>query len=111
MQKVDAVGRVMIPKNLREKFDLEKGNSYSIIETDKGLLVTSEKVKFNICEEDMKALRKLYIMLSNSGFLDSYYDEILSRITKRTDIKCDKCGEFLFLTTDNTYKCFKCGDE
>ena len=108
MQKVDAVGRVMIPKNLREKYDLEKGNGYSIIETDKGLLVAPEKAKFNIGEEDMKALRKLYIMLSNSGFLDSYYDEILSRVTKRTDIKCDKCEEFLFLTTDNSYKCFKC---
>ena len=108
MQKVDTIGRVMIPKKLREKYNLEKGNGYILIETENGLLVSPEEESFKICKEDMSSLIKLYIMLKESGFLDSYYDEILSRITKRTDIKCDKCGEYLFLTTDNTYKCYKC---
>lgn len=108
MQKIDSVGRITIPKNIRERYNLEKGTEYELLETDRGLVVSPKSTPFTIGEEDMKALRKLYIMLSNSGFIDEYYNEILSRVTKRTDMNCTECGEYLFLTSDNNYKCFNC---
>lgn len=108
MQKIDSVGRIVIPKSIRERYNLERGTEYELLETDRGLIISPKSMSFTIGEEDMKALRKLYIMLSNSGFLDTYYDEILSRVTKRTDIKCEKCQNYLFLTSDNNYKCFNC---
>ena len=108
MQKVDCVGRVTIPKNLRKDFNLNEGNDCDIIPTDNGVLIVPKISTYSVGVEDMNALRKLYIMLKNSGFIDDYYDEILSKITKKTEINCTECGENLFLTTDNSYKCFKC---
>lgn len=108
MEKVSNEGRITIPKNLRTKYNLNGGAEYQIIEDNDCLKIVSRETKYNIDEEDMKALRKLYIMLSDSGIMDSYYDEILSRITKKTETKCDKCGNNLFLTKENTFKCFKC---
>ena len=108
MEKVSNEGRITIPKNLRKIYGLESGNEYQIIEDDNCLKIVSRETKYNIDNEDMNALRKLYLMLSNSGIMDDYYDEILSRITKKTESTCAKCGSPLFLTNENTFKCFKC---
>jgi tRNA(Ile2) C34 agmatinyltransferase TiaS len=40
--------------------------------------------------------------------LDDYYTAMLSNITNETDNKCVVCGENMFLTSDNAYKCYKC---
>lgn len=108
MKKVDNIGRITIPKDLRTKYNLETGMNYEIIEESDSLTIKPLNKNFTISNEDMKALRKMYIMLSDSGILDAYYDEILARITKKSESKCSECGAYLFLTNENTYKCFKC---
>lgn len=105
---VDNVGRVQIPKDLRIKYNLDKGASYMIKEEDNGIKIEPLNGINIISGEDMKVLRKLYLMLNASGLLDTYYDTILANITKKTDSKCAKCGNPLFLETDNTYKCYEC---
>lgn len=108
MKKVDNAGRVIIPKEFRKELNLDVGAGYEVIKDDDVIKVIPKEAAFKVYNEDMKVLRKMYLMLEESGMLDSYYDEILSRITKRTDVKCETCGANLFLNKDNTYKCFKC---
>lgn len=108
MRRVDSVGRVIIPKDIRKELNLNTGSGYELIKEEDSIRIIPTESAFKVYNEDMKALRKMYLMLEESGMLDSYYDEILSRITKRTDIKCETCGANLFLNKDNTYKCFKC---
>lgn len=107
---VDSAGRVQLPKDLRDKYNLNTGAEYSLVAEDTYIKLEPVNKLFTIDNEDMKVLRKLYLMLADNGLLDDYYDTILSKITKRSEIKCDKCNNYLFLTTDNTYKCFKCGE-
>ena len=107
---VDSIGRVLIPKDLREKYNLKPGTDYFIIEEKDGLRIEAQEKLFTISNEDMKVLRKLYLMLSDNDLLDDYYETILSKITRKSEIKCDKCNSNLFITNDNSYKCFKCGD-
>lgn len=108
---IDSVGRVQIPKELRAKYNLEIGSKYKITECKDYLKVEPFKEIYTITADEMTTLRKLYLMLSESGLLDNYYETTLADITKKADIKCDKCNSPLFLTKDNSYKCFKCGDE
>ena len=105
---VDNVGRVQIPKDLRTKYNLEKGASYTIKEEENGLKIEPLGGLMTISGEDMLVLRKLYLMLENSGLIDSYYNEKLAEITRKTDNKCTKCNSPLFLDNDNTYKCYNC---
>lgn len=107
---IDNVGRITLPKDVRDKYNLNPGANYNLIEEDSYIRLEPLNKLYSITNEDMKALRKLYLMLSDSDYLDDYYDTILSKITKRSEIKCDKCNNYLFLTSDNTYKCFKCGE-
>ena len=109
MKRVDSVGRIVIPKEIRKELNLQSGAGYELVKEENGIKIIPLTTNFTICNEDMKVLRKLYVMLADSGMLDTYYDEILSRITKRAVIKCENCGSYLFLdNNENTYKCFKC---
>ena len=108
MGKIDNIGRITIPKDLREQYNLTFGNNYDLVACEGYLKVIPTTKEHTISNEDMTALRKLYIMLSESGILDDFYDEILSRVTEKASMKCDNCNTNLFLTEENTYKCYKC---
>lgn len=108
---IDNVGRVLIPKDTRNNYGLVPGAKYEIIEESDGIKVKPFTTKYVITDENMKLLRKLYVLLYENNLLDNYYNLGLSEITKRTDSKCDKCGNFLFLDENNSYRCYKCGDE
>lgn len=108
---IDGQGRLQIPKELRERYNLDNGAKYKITECGDYLKVESLKETYTITSDEMTILRKLYLMLSESGLLDEYYENSLADITKKVNVKCDKCNSPLFLTKDNSYKCFKCGDE
>lgn len=108
---VDVTGRFLLPKDMRVNYGLDIGAKYELIEESDGIKIKPFTTRYVINEEHMKVLRKLYILLYENNLLDSYYNLGLSEITKRADIKCDKCGNFLFLDENNSYKCFKCGDK
>lgn len=108
MKLVDSNFRVSIPSELRKKYNIKPGDSLDIIDTGNTIEIRSHNKKYTIEEADMQNLRKLYLMLKNSGMLDEFYTEVLSKITQETDMKCTICNENMFLTADNAYKCYKC---
>jgi AbrB family looped-hinge helix DNA binding protein len=108
MALLDAVNRVTIPKHLRDKYNLKAGEHYRLYDNGKTIEIIPEKQTYEILETDMTELRKLYLMLENSGLLDEYYDRILAGITKKSELKCEKCGNNLFYVDENTCKCFIC---
>ena len=111
MKKLDGMGRLTIPKEMRASYNLNPNTEVQIIDNGNGLLVIPADTPYTISQSEMDTLRKLYLMLQDSGFLDEYFTEKLSKITKESESKCDTCGSKMFLTKDNTYKCYKCGDE
>ena len=108
---IDGGGRIQIPKDLRHKYNLEKGSSYNILECDGYIKIEPSVSVHTIKDDEMTVLRKLYLMLLENNLLDEYYNLMLSNITKKTESKCPECKSPLFLNKDNTYKCYKCGDE
>lgn len=108
---IDGGGRIQIPKDLRHKYNLEKGSSYNMTDCNGYIKIEPMQEIYNINTDEMTALRKLYLMLAENSLLDEYYDLMLSNITKKTESKCPECNSPLFLNKDNTYKCYKCGDE
>lgn len=108
MRSIDDVGRVCIPKNLREIYNLTGNTDLQITDNGNGILLSPAQKNYIISNENMKTLRKVYLMLKDSGFLDDEYKEKLSKITKETNVKCETCGENMFLTNDNVYECYKC---
>lgn len=108
MKTMDSLGRLTIPKEVRSKLDIKGDCDFQILAEDDYIKLVPANKKHNISDKDMTTLRKLYIMLKKSGLLDNYYTEELARITKQSESKCSNCGENMFLTTDNTFKCFNC---
>lgn len=108
MKTMDSLGRLTIPKDIREKLNIKSDCAFQILAEEDYIKLVPAIKKHSISDDDMTTLRKLFIMLKNSGLLDNYYTEELARITKQSESKCSICGENMFLTTDNTFKCFNC---
>ena len=112
MAKIDKVGRIGIPQNLRERYNI-KGDftDIDLIDTGYGIFLKPLTNRYTIDEEQMRILREMYIMLNDTGFLDSYSNEVLAKITKKSESICEKCGANLFLTSTNLLSCYKCKGE
>lgn len=108
MRTLDSAGRICIPKDLRAAYNLTENTDIQIIDNGNGIILIPANRPYTITSSDMDALRRLYLMLNESGFLDSEYQEKLSKITRETDMKCQTCETNMFLTNENTYKCYKC---
>ena len=108
MRKVDDLGRVCIPIDIRKRYNINENTDLQIIDNGNGIIIYPADRPYLISNNDMETLRKLYIMLKDSGLLDDDYSEKLSKITKESDTKCADCGSNMFLMSDNTYKCYKC---
>ena len=108
MRKLDYLGRVCIPKEIRTNYNINENTELQIIDNGNGILILPANKPYTLSAKSMDTLRKLYLMLKESGLLDSEYAEKLSKITKETDVKCNDCNTNMFLMSDNTYKCYKC---
>ena len=108
MRTIDKVGRVCIPKELRNIYNLTEDSDIQLIDNGNGILVIPTDKPYTINEDRMTDLRKLYIMLNEKNLLDEEYKIKLAEITKETSIKCPNCKTNMFLTNKNTYKCYKC---
>ena len=109
MYKISRLGRIILPQNLRVKYGINNMDApIEIIDTDNGILIKPKEDRYVINDSEMTALRKLYIMLKDSGILDDYTEEVLSKITRESESVCENCKNKLFLTNDNTLKCYKC---
>lgn len=108
MKLLDRNYRVAIPTEIRKKYNIKPGDALDVVDTGNSIVIRTHTETYEISENEMNHLRKLYVMLKSSGMLDDYYTAILSNITNETDNKCVVCGENMFLTSDNAYKCYKC---
>lgn len=112
MARIDKLGRLGIPQNLRERYGINGDvTEVSVTDTGNGILIKPLENKYTIDDSQMKVLRELYIMLDNSGLLDSYIDEVLSKMLRKSESKCAKCDANLYLNADNTLKCYNCKGE
>lgn len=108
MRKLDGFGRVTLPIEMRKAYNITEETDLQILDNGNGIIIYPSSRPYTISNNDMEALRKLYIMLNNAGLLDDDFSYKLAKITKETDKKCATCGSNMFLTIDNTYKCYKC---
>ena len=108
MRKLDSLGRICIPKEIRMNYNINEGTDLQIIDNGNGILILPANRPYSLSSNNMDTLRELYLMLKESGLLDSEYTEKLSKITKESDVKCKDCNTNMFLMSDNTYKCYKC---
>lgn len=109
MAKMDVLGRVGVPQALRKRYGINEAKTeVEITDNGDGILIKPKKDVYTLTAIDMKTIREVYIMLKEYNLLDSYNDEVLSRVTKKSESVCSKCGSNLFLNNDNTLKCYKC---
>ena len=110
MKKLDAIGRITLPKELRDRNGFKTDDMFEIYERGDEVILKPMKINYSINESQMLLLRKLYVMIKDTDILEESELITLKEICKCTDIVCPNCKEPLFLTSDNTYKCIKCGE-
>jgi AbrB family looped-hinge helix DNA binding protein len=108
MKLLDSNYRIAIPSEIRKKYNIKPGDALDIVDTGNNIVIRAYTKMYEIDETEMEHLRKLYVMLKSSGMLDDFYVAMLSKITQEVDNKCVVCGEIMFLTASNSYKCYKC---
>ena len=108
MKLLDSNYRIAIPSEIRKKYNIKPGDALDVVDTGNNIVIRAYTKMYEIDETEMEHLRKLYVMLKSSGMLDDFYIAMLSKITQEVDNKCVVCGENMFLTASNSYKCYKC---
>ena len=107
MKKIDSIGRVMLPKDMREDLNITENTNLKLEVCEGYLKITPTECMYKISKADMLELRKIYIALKQSGLLDEHYIEVLSRITNESNVKCEKCNCNMFVD-DKSYRCYNC---
>lgn len=110
MKKLDINGRIGIPKEIRERNGFKTDDAFEVFERGNDIIFRPLKSDYKVTENEMYIVRKLYNMIKDTDILEDSELNILKEICGITDVKCPKCGENLYLTSDNSYKCMKCGE-
>ena len=110
MKKLDAIGRITLPKELRDRNGFKTDDLFEIYERGDEVILKPMKINYSINESQMLLLRKLYVMIKDTDILEESELITLKEICKCTDLACPNCKEPLFLSSDNSYKCIKCGE-
>lgn len=108
MKKLDTVGRITLPKEMRERNGFKPDDLFEVFERGDEIILKPMKKDYRISESQMSVIRKLYNMIKDTDILEESEIMTLKEICKFTDVKCPNCNENLFLTNDNTYKCMNC---
>ena len=111
MKKLDTVGRITLPKEMRDRNNFKADDLFEIYERGDEIILKPMKKNYTISENQMFVVRKLFSMDKDTDLLEDSELATLKEICKFTDIICPKCGEPLYLANDNSYKCLKCGEE
>ena len=110
MKQMYENGRITIPKEIRERNNLKPNDLFEVYERGNEIIFKPMRTSYTVNEPQMSILRKLYMMIKDTDILEESEITTLKEICGFTEISCPKCGEFLYLTADNTYKCMKCGE-
>lgn len=108
MARIDNMGRLGIPLAIRNNLGINGVTEVDIIENNNNEIIIKPKFNiYRITENEMTSLRKLYIMLNESGLVSGEYKQVLSNITKESESVCGVCGNKLF-ADGSSLKCYKC---
>lgn len=110
MKKLDNIGRITLPKEIRDRNNFKPDDLFEIYENGSEIVLKPMKKNYNIDESQMNIIRKVYSMIKDTDLLEESELSILKETCKCTDLVCPTCKEPLYLSTDNTYKCVKCGE-
>lgn len=110
MKKLDTVGRITLPKEMRDRNNFKTDDLFEIYERGDEIILKPMKKNYTISESQMSIIRKLYSMLKDTDLLEDSELSTLKEICRITDSSCPTCGELLYISNDNTYKCMKCGE-
>ena len=111
MRTIDALGRITIPKEIRVKYELNSNTDIKLVEDDDCIKLVPQNISYKISINDMQTLRELFMQLNSAGLLDENAVAALSRITKMSNSKCDKCNNNLFVEQNGLLSCIECNKE
>ena len=109
MKKMDINGRVGIPKEIRERNHFQADEMFDVYERGDEIVFRPIKPITKVTEEQLNVIRKLYNEVIKNSILNDKELKMLADVTGASNIICPRCGECLFLTGDNNYKCVNCG--
>ena len=95
MIKIDSIGRINIPKAMRERYGFKYGVSVVAIDTGEGVLIKPAEGVYKVKESDMQVLREIVDYCKTLNVLNDDAALKLSEICKETEVKCPKCNRIL----------------
>lgn len=106
MKRIDEMGRVTIPKKLREKYNFD---NIELVETNEGILIKAFETEYVLKDYQIELLRKLYFTIKDSFILEDSDLKELKEICRISNVKCPNCKEDMIID-NGSYKCIKCGE-
>lgn len=108
MRKVDNIGRIGLPKELRERRGIKEGDIFDIIEQGNDIILRGVAPTYSITESQMELLRNIYMMAKETFIFEDDTLYALREICRFTDNTCVECGSELYIDATNRYVCPKC---
>jgi AbrB family looped-hinge helix DNA binding protein len=78
MKKIDNLGRIVIPKSLRIKYNIKNGDDLEITDNKNGILINKSVKTVELLENDIKFLKEIRKLIE-----DKDYKKKLSEIINR----------------------------
>lgn len=78
MKKIDNLGRIVIPKSLRIKYNIKNGEDLEIADSKDGILIKKSVKTVELLENDIKFLKEIRKLIENKD-----YKKKLSEIINR----------------------------
>ena len=78
MKKIDNLGRIVIPKSLRIKYNIKNGDDLEITDNKNGILINKSVKTVELLENDIKFLKEIRKLIENKD-----YKKKLSEIINR----------------------------
>lgn len=78
MKKIDNLGRIVIPKSLRIKYNIKNGEDLEITDSKNGILIKKSVKTVELLENDIKFLKEIRKLIE-----DKDYKKKLSEIINR----------------------------
>lgn len=78
MKKIDNLGRIVIPKSLRIKYNIKNGDDLEIADNKNGILIKKSVKTVELLENDIKFLKEIRKLIE-----DKDYKKKLSEIINR----------------------------
>jgi len=78
MKKIDNLGRIVIPKSLRIKYNIKNGEDLEITDSKDGILIKKSVKTVELLENDIKFLKEIRKLIENKD-----YKKKLSEIINR----------------------------